>query len=370
MDSRTVVIVGAGVVGAAVAAAAAAQFSDVYLIEALPRAGMVTSSRNSGVLHSGIYYTPGSRKARLCLRGNQLLREFCTRHSLPWRPCGKLIVAATEQQEPALAALLARGRQNGVEGLELIGAVAARRHEPHIATDAAIWVPSTGILDADAVVRALLRLALDRGTAFAPGTRLLAAEARAGRLWLRCNNGEFEADLVVNAAGLYADVVARLFGETRFEIHPVRGAYCHIHPRRRDWVRGLVYPLPTPLSLGLHLTRTVEDHLLLGPTAHLVASKEDYENGWPPLEFFLEQGRHLLPGLEAEDLTPAHAGIRPKLVVPSGDDHQTAVAPPAGDFIVERDSRHPGVIHLIGIESPGLTACLALAEEVTAMLAA
>lgn len=370
MDSRTVVIVGAGVVGAAVAAAAAAQFSEVYLVEALPRAGMVTSSRNSGVLHSGIYYNPGSRKARMCLRGNHLLREFCARHGVPWRPCGKLIVANGQQQEPALAALFARGRQNGVMGLELIGATEARRHEPHIAAHAAIWVPSTAVLDADAVVRALLRLAADRGAAFAPGTRLLAAERCGGRLRLRCNTGDFEADLVVNAAGLYADAVARLFGEMRFEIHPVRGEYCHIHPRRLDWVRGLVYPLPTSLSLGLHLTRTVENQLLLGPTAHPVASKEDYESGWPPLEFFLEQGRRLLPGLAGEDLTPAHAGIRPKLVVPSTDDHQITAAPPAGDFVVERDCRHPGVIHLIGIESPGLTACLALAEEVMALLAA
>lgn len=370
MDPRTLVIVGAGVVGAAVAAAAAERFSEVYLIEALPRAGMLTSSRNSGVLHSGIYYTPGSGKARMCLRGNQLLREFCARHQVPWRACGKLIVAATAEQEPALGEILARGRENGVAGLEMVGADEARRHEPHIAVHAAIWVPSTGILDADALVRALLRLAGDRGAAFAPGTRLAGAEADGARWRLRCNTGDFTADLVVNAAGLWADEVGSWFGEKRFEIHPVRGEYCHIHARRRGWVRGLVYPLPTPLSLGLHLTRTVHDELLVGPTAHPVASKEDYETGWPAVDFFLEQGRHLLPELEREDLTPAYAGIRPKLVIPAGDGHRPTAAAPAGDFIVERDVRHPGVIHLIGIESPGLTACLALAEEVMALLTA
>lgn len=374
-DSRTLVIVGAGVVGTAIAAVAAERFSDVYLIEALPRAGMLTSSRNSGVLHSGIYYAPGSRKGALCLRGNQLLREFCPRHGVPFRPCGKLIVAADASQEAALAAILERGQQNGVAGLAWLDLSGARRHEPHIPAHAAIWVPSTGILDADALVRALLRLAADRGAAFAPATRLHAAEALpggpgAGRVRLHCSSGDFDADLVVNAAGLEADSVARLFGETRFQLHPVRGEYCHIHPRRLEWVRGLVYPLPTPLSLGLHLTRTVHDRLLLGPTAHPVASKDDYESDWPPLAFFLEQGRHLLPGLELGDLTPAYAGIRPKLVIPPGPGHGPTALPPAGDFVIERDARHPGVIHLLGIESPGLTACLAIAEQVVTLLAA
>ena len=370
MDSRTLVVVGAGVVGAAVAAAAAARFSEVYCIEARPKPGMMTSSRNSGVLHSGIYYAPGSVKGRLCLRGNHLLREFCQRHDVPLRACGKLIVAAEPAQEAALAALLRRGKTNGVEGLEWLDGAGARRREPAIQAHAAIAVPSAGVMDADALVRALVRLATDRGAVFAPGTELLGAEAQGTRLRLHCNSGDFDADLVVNSAGLYADDVARMFGETRFQIHPVRGEYCHIHPRRLDWVHGLIYPLPTALSLGMHATRTVHDSLLLGPTAHSVASKEDYENGWPPVEFFLEQGRHLFPGLQMDDLTPGYSGIRPKLVLPEGDDRQATARAPEGDFIIERDARHPGVIHLVGIESPGLTACLAIAEVVEALLAA
>ncbi|MGH9534090.1 MAG: NAD(P)/FAD-dependent oxidoreductase [Terriglobales bacterium] len=370
MDSRTVVIVGAGVVGVAVAAAAAARFSEVYLMEARPKPGMMTSSRNSGVLHSGIYYAPGSLKGRLCLRGNLLLREFCDRHGVPWRACGKLIVAAEPAQEAALAALFRRGQGNGVEGLAWLDGAGARRREPQVRAYAAIAVPSAGVLNADALVRALLRLATDRGAAFAPGTQLVAAEARGGRIRLRSNGEDFLADLVVNAAGLHADDVARMFGETRYQIHPMRGEYCHIHPRRLEWVRGLIYPLPTPMSLGMHATRTVDDSLLLGPTAHPVADKEDYEAGWPPLEFFLEQGRHLFPALEAEDLTPAYSGIRPKLVLPAGDERQVTARPPEGDFVVARDDRHPGVIHLIGIESPGLTACLSLAEDVLALLLA
>lgn len=370
MDARNLVIVGAGVVGCAIAAAAAEKFSEVYLLEALPKAGMLTSTRNSGVLHSGIYYQAGSRKAFHCLRGNRMLREFCRRYEVPWRPCGKLVAAASAEQIPALEELRRRGAANGVEGLDLLDCAAARRREPHIGAAAALWVPSAGVLSAEALVRTLLRLAQERGAGFAPNTRLLGAEARDGALQLRTSTGEFAADLLVNAAGLYADEVAQAFGERRYTVYPVRGEYCHIHRRRLEWVRGLVYPLPTPLSLGIHATHTVEDTLLLGPTARYVAEKGDYENDLLPREFFLEQGRHILPELQLEDLTLAYSGLRPKLIPEQGAHDHSAAPKPSGDFIVERDARHPNVIHLLGIESPGLTACLSLAEEVVALLTA
>lgn len=369
-DSRTLVVVGAGVVGCAIAATAAERFSDVYLLEALPKPGMVTSSRNSGVLHSGIYYAAGSRKGFHCLRGNRMLREFCDRHGVPWRPCGKLVVATGPEQVPALEELARRGAANGVAGLELLEPAQSRRHEPHLQVAASLWVPSAGVLSAEVLVHALLRLAQERGASFAPHTRLLGMAARQGRLELHTGNGDFTADLLVNAAGLYADEVARMAGEERYTVYPVRGEYCHIHRRRRDWVRGLIYPLPTPLSLGIHVTRTVEDALLLGPTARYVAAKDDYEHDLLPREFFLEQGRHILPDLQLEDLTLAYSGLRPKLVPEHGAHDHSAAPRPSGDFVVERDARHANIVHLLGIESPGLTACLSLAQEAVELIAA
>jgi len=245
-----------------------------------------------------------------------------------------------------------------------------RRREPHIRAHAALWVPSAAIVSAESLIKTLLRLAQERGAAFAPHTQLLAVDADRQRLQLHTSTGDFEADLLVNAAGLYADAVARMCGEERYTIYPVRGEYCHVHRRHLDWIHGLVYPLPTPLSLGIHLTRTVDNTLLLGPTARYVGSKEDYEHDLFPTSFYLDEGRHLLPDLQLEDLTPAYSGIRPKLVPEQGLHDRSSAPMPSGDFIVERDPRHHGVVHLLGIESPGLTACTSLAHEAVELLLA
>jgi len=320
------------------------------------------------VLHSGIYYAHNSRKAFHCLRGNRWLREFCRRYNVPWRDTGKFVVAQDASQLAALEQLLQRGQHNDVPGLEIVDQAAVSRREPHIRAHAALWVPSAAIVNAESLIKTLLRLAQDRGAAFAPQTRLLAVETRRDRLHLHTSTGDFETDLLVNAAGLYADEVARMCGEERYTVYPVRGEYCHVHRRHLDWLRGLVYPLPTPLSLGIHLTRTVEDALLLGPTARYILSKEDYEQALLPPEFFLAEGRHLLPDLQLDDLTLAYTGIRPKLIPEHGTHDHSSSPVPSGDFIVERDLRHRSVIHLLGIESPGLTACTSLAREVVELV--
>jgi glycerol-3-phosphate dehydrogenase len=367
MQSTTVVIVGAGVVGCAVAAEAALHFKEVYLVEGMPRAGMMTSTRNSGVIHSGIYYARRSLKAIHCVRGNRMLGEFCRRHDVPWRPCGKLVVATNDTERRGLEELKIRGEINGVDGLEFVGADEIRRREPRVSANAALWVPSAGIVQTEALVHTLLRVARERGAAFAPGTELLGAERKSGDgggYRLRTSTGEFDADIVINCAGLYADEVARMFGEPRYRIYPLRGEYARISPRRPDMIRALVYPVPTPISLGVHLTRSVDDVQLIGPSARYVGSKEDYETGLLPLEYFYEHACGLLPDLRLEDLSLAYTGLRPKLVPPDDHSFEGTHAPmPTGDFVVERDSEFPNVIHLIGIESPGLTSCLSLAEH-------
>lgn len=370
MDTRTVVVIGAGVVGSAVAAELARKFSEVYLVEAQPRPGMMTSTRNSGVLHSGIYYPAGSLKARLCVRGNRLLRQFCDEAGVAWKATGKLIIATSDAEIPQLRELKERGERNGVENIRLISTDEVQRREPHVRVAAALHVPSTAIVQTEELVQALVRLARGRGVELATHTQLLGAQRRAdGRIQLRTSTGDFDADLVINCAGLYADRVAAMFGDDQYRIYPCRGEYVRINPSRKpNLVRGLVYPLPTPVSLGIHLTRTVHGDMLIGPTATYLDDRDDYESNLLPVEYFWEQARSFVPGLEVDDLALAYTGIRPKLTpgltheVPKGE--KAAGVP--GDFVIEWSRQTPGVLHLVGIDSPGLTSSLALAEEVSA----
>ena len=351
-------------VGCAIAAAASAKWSDVFLLEQMPKLGMGASSRNSGVIHSGLYYTPGSLKARLCVRGNRLTHEFCAAHDVPHRRTGKLVVATSVAEEKTLAELLERGRTNGVEGLRVIDAAAIRKREPHIAGTAAIEVPSTGIVASEELVKAYARIATERGADIVTHAKVRRLEPHNGLVRVTSEAGEIEARCLMNSAGLFADEVAALMGSAlaKHRIYPVRGEYCEIVRSRRDLVRGLVYPLPHPagLSLGVHLTKTLWDGVLVGPTAHYIADKNDYEGNRPPVEDFVRMAKAMLPELRAEDLVPAYTGIRAKLA-PPGSHHAT-------DFVIERDPQFENVVHLIGMESPALTSAGAIAEYVMRMI--
>jgi glycerol-3-phosphate dehydrogenase len=358
MERADVVIIGGGVVGCAIAAAAAAKWKDVFLLEQMPKLGMGASSRNSGVIHSGLYYTPGSLKARLCVRGNKLTKEFCAAHGVAHRVTGKLVVATAKEQEGTLAELIERGEKNGVEGLRMVDAAAIRAREPHIRGTAAIEVPSAGIVASEELVKAYARIATERGADIVTHAKVTRLEAEREIVRVTSEAGEIEARCVVNSAGLFADEVAALMGSAmaRHKIYPVRGEYCEIVRGRRDLVRGLVYPLPHPegLSLGVHLTKTLWDGVLVGPTAHYIADKNDYESNRPPVEEFARMAQTMLPEIRAEDLVPAYTGIRAKLA-PPGSHH-------ASDFVIERDPQFPNVVHLMGMESPALTAAGAIAE--------
>ena len=363
MDRANVVVIGGGVVGCAIAAAAAAEWSDVFLLEQMPKLGMGASSRNSGVIHSGLYYTPGSLKARLCVRGNRLTKEFCAAHGVPCRDTGKLVVATAKDQEKTLAELMERGRTNGVEGLRMIDSAEIRKREPHIAGTAAIEVPSAGIVASEELVKAYARIATDHGADIVTHAKVQRLEARNGLMRVTSEAGEIETRCLVNSAGLFADEVAAMMGSemARHKIYPVRGEYCEIIRSRRDLVHGLVYPLPHPegLSLGVHLTKTLWDGVLVGPTAHYIADKNDYESNRPPVEDFVNMARPMLPEISAEDLVPAYTGIRAKLAAP-GSHHAT-------DFVIERDPQFANVVQLIGMESPALTSAGAIAEYVMGM---
>lgn len=366
-DTADVVIIGGGVVGCALAMEVAAEFEDVFLLEEMPQLGMGASSRNSGVIHSGIYYPRGSRKARHCVEGNRLTYEFCAAHGVQHRRTGKIVVAASTGEEPQLEALKRRGEENGVTGLRLIDRRELKAREPHVEGRAALEVPSSGLVMSEELVKAYARIAGDRGANLLTHARVSALEPAGTRAVVTSERGTIEARAVVNCAGLFADEVAALTGFTRYRIQPVRGDYCEAVPGKAHLVHSLVYPLPETgiYSLGVHLTKTLWGTLLVGPTARPAPSKTDYETDRVPVAEFARGARVLLPEIEEEDLLPAYSGIRAKLAPPDG---VAGRAKEPADFLVERDPRLPCVIHLIGIESPGLTAAWALAKEVAALV--
>jgi L-2-hydroxyglutarate oxidase LhgO len=351
MEAVDVLVIGAGVTGLAAAGALASRGHGVAIIDRHPRPGLDASTRNSGVVHAGIYYPAGTLKARLSIEGRRMLYAFCSRHGVPHARCGKVIVATRGDEVGPLEALRARGLANGVEGLELVDARFLAEREPHVRAVAAVYSPETGIVDQDALVKALLRSATDAGAMFLPATRLAGAEPAAAGIAVRTERETILAGQVVNAAGLYADEVSRILGGEAFTIHPCRGEYAELVPSRRAWVKGLVYPLPHGHGLGLHLTRGLDGSVRLGPTATYQDRKDDYESGRLPVDAFVEPARTLLGDVSVDDLRLSGTGIRAKLHPP---DETFA------DFLIRRDRRNPLLVQAAGIDSPGLTSCLAI----------
>ncbi len=383
MDRANIVIIGGGVVGCAIARAVSQKWDDVFLLDQMPKLGMVTSSRNSGVIHSGLYYTPGSLKARHCLAGNRLTYEFCAAHNVPHRRTGKLVVTTTPEEEAELTHLAERGRANGLEGLRIVDRAAIRAREPHIEGRAALEVPSTGIVASEELVKAYARVAVEQGANIVTHARVVRLEPQKDsiRVWIRTGNAagptgdasveSVDTRCVVNAAGLFADEVAAMLGNTSYRIYPVRGEYCEVTRAKSYLINGLVYPLPHPegLSLGLHFTKTLWGTVLVGPTARYVADKADYERDRLPVEEFVRRAKPMLPEIEASDLTLAYSGLRPKLVPPPDPARDKPGVKRIADFVITRDPNVPRAIQLIGIDSPGLTAAPSIAQHVSQLVA-
>jgi L-2-hydroxyglutarate oxidase LhgO len=370
MDQANILIIGGGIVGCAIAQTVSQRWQDVFLVEQFPKLGMATSTRNSGVNHSGIYYPKNSLKARLCIEGNKLLYEFCAKHKVPYRHCGKLVVAADAHEEEALLALKKRGEGNGVEGLFFIDSAEIHKREPHIKGHSAMVVPSTGIVSAEELVHTFARIATEQGANIVNHAKVTSLEpnGKTIRVVLRIGDEEdsqtesIEARCVINAAGLYSDEVAKMLGNNSWKIYPVRGEYCEVRGARSSLINNLVYPLPHAdgLSLGVHFTKTLWGTFLLGPTATYVDRKDNYEKDRLPIASFAESAKHLLPEIEEADLHLGYSGLRPKLVPPTG--HGIA------DFVITRDPNVPQAIQLVGIESPGLTAAPAIAKHVAQLV--
>ena len=365
MDSVDCVVVGAGVVGLATARALAIAGYETVIVERHDAFGTETSSRNSEVVHAGIHYPQGSHKARLCVRGRDLLYRYCSERSVPYRRCGKLIVATSESQLPELARIAESARGNGVSDLLFLEREVARSMEPGLECAGALWSPSTGIVDAHNYMLSLLGDAERFGAVIAyrsPVDALRSVRGGTDVLTGGESPGHLRARWLVNSGGLGAVALARRVEGFPIEHIPheyrAKGSYFALNGRAP--FSRLIYPVPEPGGLGIHLTLDLSGQPRFGPDVEWVDAI-DYEVEPGRAAHFYDVIRRYWPALADGALTPAYAGIRPRISGPG--------EPPA-DFRIDGPAVHgvPGVVNLFGIESPGLTAAAAIAGEVVAMV--
>lgn len=360
MDRVDCVVVGAGVVGLAVARTLAMTGREVLILEAERQFGSATSARNSEVIHAGLYYPKGSLKARLCVEGRQRLYAYCEARNVPYRRCGKLIVATAPEQIGELARIEEAALGAGVDSLRRLTAAEAQRLEPQVVCAEALSSPDTGIIDSHAYMLALLTDAEANGAQLVCNTKVERLAPAAGGWAVHCQGmGEpLLAQLAVNCGGLGAQALAaRTEGLAAAHIpalHLAKGVYFS-YAGRAPFQR-LIYPVPTPGGLGTHLTLDIAGQARFGPDVEWV-ERVDYDVDPSRKANFLAAVRQFWPGVDAERLAPGYAGVRPKLSGPGE---------PAADFCISGPDAHglAGLINLFGIESPGLTASLAIAAEV------
>lgn len=361
MERVDCVVIGAGVVGLAAARALARAGREVLIVEAEDIIGGGVSSRSSEVIHAGLYYPPGSLKALCCVEGRRRLYDFCAARQVPFRRCGKLVVATSEPELDALWRLAKTACQNGVSDLRGLTEAEVRQTEPELRCVGALLSPASGIVDSHAFMVALLAEAEAHGAVLARRTRLQGGAVTSQGLRLRFSDDfSVQARLTVNAAGLAASEVARsLEGVPAAHVprtYFAKGRYFALAGRAP--FSHLVYPLPEPGGLGVHLTLDLAGQARFGPDVQWVETP-DYTVDLDQIDAFSAAVRRYWPGLPAGRLEAAYAGVRPKLA-PAGA--------PAADFRIEGPSVHgvDGLINLFGIESPGLTASLAIAERIVA----
>lgn len=376
-------VIGGGAVGLSIALTLAKKGKEVVVVEREERCGAVQSARNSGVIHAGIYYAPESLKARLCRDGSRLLYEFCRTHAVPHKKTGKLVIATNAAEEKDLASLAAQAKENGLDDLEMLSPADLALREPNLQGHAALFVPQSGVIDPGAYVAKLAHLCAAQGVDILLRTTAvtittdpaLAVSVRdsAGRAYT------ILPELLVNAAGLFADQLARVVNpQNPWTIGPVRGEYATFSMRTRGTLalnNPLVYPVPRSYkgadgesytTLGIHLTPTFRsdgegqwslgDTVLVGPSAQPMSDSADLRGNRYPIAHFVSAIRPFFPAINEDDCSLGDAGITARLL----GSHR--------DFVIERDALHPRVIHCVGIDSPGLTASLAIGRYVARVL--
>ena len=396
MASKRVIIVGGGLVGLGTAYKLSLRClsARVTVLEKEDKVCAHQSGHNSGVLHSGLYYKPGSLKARLAVSGIREMVAFCQAHAVPHEICGKLVVAVDESEVPRLEALHERGTQNGLAGMRLLNREQMREIEPHVGGVAGLHVPQEGIVDYAKVSEALQKQIEAKGGAVVLGAKVTALQLRDGEWRIDSTAGEHMADFVINCAGLHCDRLSMLAGEKReVRIVPFRGEYYRIRPERQHLVRNLIYPVPDPQFpfLGVHYTRLIHGGIEAGPNAVLALAREGYRKTdvkladvWDALTFsglwrflakhkrmswdelrrsfsrrlFCESLQRLVPEIQVADLAPGGAGVRAQAMSPDGNLLQ--------DFCL---LNRPRALHVLNAPSPAATAALAIGEDIANLVA-
>ncbi|MDD5618605.1 MAG: NAD(P)/FAD-dependent oxidoreductase [Candidatus Omnitrophica bacterium] len=373
MDKVDVIVIGAGVVGLAIASRLANNYGDVILVEKESSFGQGISSRNSEVIHAGMYYPANSLKAKTCLEGNKMLYETCQKNKIPFGKIGKLIVAVNKEEEEQINIIYKQGKINGVSGLEIIDSKGIKKLEPNIQGSCALFSKETGIVDSHKLMDYFCKKAKENavGVAYQSQVESIERESSSYKIEVkenRNNSFEFTARVVINAAGLNSDLIAAMAGmdikKLKYELKYCKGEYFRLSSEKSRLINRLIYPVPKQTSggLGIHLTPDISGQVRLGPDdEYLKEREEDYNIDNNKRDIFFDSVRKFAPFIERNDITADMSGIRPKLQGPQDSFR---------DFIIkeESDNGFPRFINLIGIESPGLTASLSIAKYVENIL--
>ena len=368
-EAVDILVIGAGVVGLAISGRLARLGRSIVVAERNESFGRETSSRNSEVIHCGMYYAEDFLKTRLCVHGSPLLYELCRKEKIPFRKTGKIVAATDPGESGALEGLLAQGRKNGVPGLRLASTRELQDLEPNARGVLGLLSAESGIVDSHALMSFLHQDAVSRGVTFGYGCDVRQVTKSAGGFLVEMTDADgaalaLRADIVVNAAGLDAARIAQSAGidvdAAGYRIHPAKGEYFRVSSRHRGKLSRLVYPVPSPVHLGAHAVLGLDGGLKIGPNSVSTVLGDYAVDPSHEADSFAKASK-FLPFLEPGDLTPDMAGIRPKLY---------RLGEPFRDFVIREESSRglAGMINLVGIESPGLTACLAIAEEVARLI--
>jgi L-2-hydroxyglutarate oxidase LhgO len=365
-----IVIIGAGVIGLAIAKELSSSFDDIYLIEKNSTFGQETSSRNSEVIHSGIYYPTGSLKATLCVEGKKLLYKYCEEKQIPHKKIGKLVVATNDEEKNILKNILKQSQMNGVTDSTYLTEKETKAIEPNVYATAALFFPTTGIIDSHYLMKQLETDAIKQGTNTVYKTEVtnISKKHNCYEITVKddCGKYSFSTNIVINATGLYSDKISEIAGisDEYYNLHYWKGEYFSVGNGKNKYIKHLIYPVPNNnlTGVGIHATLDMANRLKLGPNAiYLPEKKINYNVNILHKELFYRSVKTFLPFIELADLQPEQAGIRPKLQKPNDVFR---------DFIIknETDKGFHNFINLIGIESPGLTCCLAIAKKVKEMI--